>query len=221
MALEAAFLSKPRFTFLGAAALAAGLLLAACDTQEAADTQPGADGAGAKQVGALEGTLDRSFAGSEKPEAVLVDPDGRDLDLAETDGKPVLLNLWATWCVPCITEMPLLDQLAAEMGDEITVLTVSEDLKGAEVVVPFFEDWTLPNLPKWMDPTNELAFNFGGGAVLPLTVLYDAQGKEVFRVIGGYDWSSEQARTEIREALAEGQAAEAGEEAPAAAASEA
>ena len=196
---------KSRLPFFTAAVCAAGLLLAACDTQEGADTQPGAEADGPKQIGALEGTLDRSFAGSEKPQASLIDPEGAELTMAETDGKPVLLNLWATWCVPCITEMPLLDQLAAEMGDELTVLTVSEDMQGAEVVVPFFEDWTLTNLPRWMDPANELAFSFGGGAVLPLTVLYDAEGKEVFRVIGAYDWSSEQARAEIREALAESQ----------------
>ena len=54
-----------------------------------------------------------------------------------------------------------------------------------------------------MDPTNELAFHFGGGAVLPLTVLYDAQGQEVWRVIGAYDWASEEAVAQVREGLAE------------------
>ncbi len=118
-------------------------------------------------------------------------------------GEPVLLNLWATWCAPCVVEMPLLDELAADMAGELQVVTVSEDLQGAVAVVPFFEERDLPNLPQWLDPNNALAASYGGGAVLPLTVLYDAQGKEVWRVMGGYDWASEDARAAIEEGLAE------------------
>ncbi|WP_328597948.1 TlpA family protein disulfide reductase [Croceibacterium soli] len=149
----------------------------------------------------LTGTLDRSHAGEPIPAVTVTDPSGASLVLAETRGKPVLLNLWATWCAPCVTEMPLLDQLAADLGDEVRVLTVSEDMKGAELVTPFFAERDLPNLPQWMDPKNDLAFAFDGGASLPLTVLYDAEGKEVWRVLGGYDWSSAEARTLIEEAL--------------------
>jgi len=68
------------------------------------------------------------------------------------------------------------------------------------VVVPFFKARDLPNLPRWMDQQNDLAFAYGGGAVLPLTILYDGNGNEVWRVIGAYDWSSAQAREEVLEA---------------------
>ncbi len=73
--------------------------------------------------------------------------------------------------------MPLLDELAAERADTLRVLTVSEDMKGAELVVPFFKEKKFANLPQWMDPANDLAFGMGGGASLPLTVLYDADGQ--------------------------------------------
>ncbi len=138
------------------------------------------------------------------PAVQLTDPDGKTLALADTKGKPVLLNLWATWCAPCVIEMPLLDELAGELGDNVRVLTVSEDMKGAEAVVPFFEQRGFDNLPRWMDPQNDLAIAFGGGAALPLTVLYDAEGREVWRVMGGYDWGSAEARELVAEATAGG-----------------
>jgi thiol-disulfide isomerase/thioredoxin len=113
----------------------------------------------------------------------------------------VLLNLWATWCGPCVVEMPQLDALAGELQGKVRVITVSEDLRGAEVVVPFFAERQFQHLPQWMDPENNLAVAFGGGAVLPLTVLYDAEGREVWRVIGAYDWSTAEAREKVLAAL--------------------
>jgi thiol-disulfide isomerase/thioredoxin len=113
----------------------------------------------------------------------------------------VLVNLWATWCVPCITEMPMLDELAGELGDTVEVLTVSEDFQGAEKVVPFFAEKKFANLPQWMDQPNALPPAFGVNS-LPVTVLYDAEGKEVWRVVGGFDWSSAEARELIAEAAA-------------------
>ena len=134
------------------------------------------------------------------PAAQLTDPAGATLATASLAGKPVLVNLWATWCVPCVTEMPLLDELAGELGDSVTVLTVSEDIQGAEKVVPFFAERDFAHLPQWMDPDNALAVAYGGGSGLPLTVLYDAEGKELWRVAGGFDWASAEAREMIAEA---------------------
>ena len=187
------------------AALAPCLLtlgvLAACDTQSSDSTQPqeATDNAGASEQ--LTGTLDRTFAGQQIPQMTVTDPGGTTLALGETGGKPTLLNLWATWCAPCVVEMPLLDKLAGELGSDVRVLTVSEDMQGAEAVAPFFEENDFANLPRWMDSKNDLAIAYGGGAVLPLTVLYDADGREVWRVIGGYDWTSDEARERVAEAL--------------------
>jgi len=176
------------------------LVLAGCDRESAEPAQP--EGSEPAEAGGEElgGKIDRSFAGEAIPAVALTDPSGTTLDLARLGGKPVLVNLWATWCVPCVTEMPLLDELAGELGDSVRVLTVSEDIQGAEKVVPFFEQRQLANLPQWMDPKNALAMAYGGGTGLPLTVLYDAEGKEVWRVLGGYDWSSAEARELVAEA---------------------
>ena len=182
---------------------AIALLAGACDRQstEPAQQQENSAEANAEE---LTGTLDRTHAGAALPEVTVTDPAGTKLNLAEASGKPMLLNLWATWCAPCVVEMPMLDAIAGEMGDRLRVVTVSEDKKGAEVVVPFFEQKGFANLPHWMDPEMDLAFGFGGGASLPLTVLYDAEGKEVWRMIGGFDWSSDEARALIEEGLAAG-----------------
>ena len=184
--------------------LAAGLIagLGGCERQRAEPAQPQEDSGAAAEE--LTGTLDRNFAGSPMPTVELSDPSGTSLDTGALTGKPVLLNLWATWCAPCVVEMPMLDELAGEMGEDIRFITVSEDMKGAEVVEPFFAEKGFANLPMWMDPRNELAIRFGGGAALPLTVLYDAEGAEIWRVVGGYDWASEEARALLAEALPQG-----------------
>ena len=142
----------------------------------------------------------RAFAGTRLPDLQFSDPQGNTLDLGELDG-PVLVNLWATWCVPCVVEMPALDQLAAEMEGQVRVLTISQDNRGADVVVPFFEARDFRLLEQWLDPQNDLAVEFSDGGLLPVTVLFDAEGKELLRVAGGYEWDSEEAIAQVREAL--------------------
>jgi thiol-disulfide isomerase/thioredoxin len=199
MVLEALPLLKSTYHFTAIACLLAGVL-AGCDTQEGEGAQGGAEISDESETHAFTGFIDRTYAGRSIPEVELVDPAGITLALAETGGMPVLLNLWATWCAPCVVEMPLLDEVAAEFGPNLRVLTVSEDIQGADKVVPFFETHGFTNLPRWMDPQNDLAFSFGGGGALPLTILYDADGREVWRVIGAYDWSSDEARALVAEA---------------------
>lgn len=188
--------------FLICYAAGAALFLGACDNGAKDAAQENVTAPDASETIELTGTLDRSFAGETIPQVTVVDPAGEELVLSEV-GEPVLLNLWATWCAPCVVEMPLLDELAADLEGQVRVLTVSEDMRGAEVVEPFFEARDLPNLPQWLDPDNDLAFTFGGGPVLPLTVLYDGDGNELWRVIGAYDWGSEEARAEVLDARAE------------------
>jgi thiol-disulfide isomerase/thioredoxin len=179
--------------------LASALCLAGCDRGADDKVQQQGEAEGEKQ--GLTGEIDRSFAGELMPAVDVTDPAGKTLNLGALQGQPVLLNLWATWCAPCVVEMPMLDNLAAEFDDELRVVTVSQDMQGAEAVEPFFADKGFENLEPWLDPENELGFRFEGGA-LPITVLYDAGGQEVFRVAGGYHWDSEEAQAAIREALA-------------------
>ena len=183
----------PRFSLFSLTA-AFALVLAGCDRESAETAQP--EGSGET----LAGKVERGFAGQAMPAVELTDPAGATLKLASLQGKPVLVNLWATWCVPCVTEMPLLDELAGELGDSVAVLTVSEDMEGAAKVVPFFAERQFAHLPQWMDTENKLAVAYGGGSGLPLTVLYDAEGKELWRIAGGYDWAGAEARELIAEA---------------------
>jgi hypothetical protein len=97
--------------------------------------------------------------------------------------------------------MPLLDTLAGENEGKLRVVTVSQDLKGAEEVEPFFVEKKFAHLEPWLDPDTELSFAFAdSGGVLPTTVLYGANGKELWRVVGGYDWSSPEAAALVAEA---------------------
>lgn len=178
--------------------LAAGLTVAACDRSATDAAQEST--ASSAETGA-GGTIDRGQAGALMPTATIEDPQGRKLNLAALQGRPVLVNLWATWCAPCVKEMPLLDGLAEDYGDELEVITVSQDMAGAEKVVPFFAEHAFERLEPWMDPAMELGFAIGGGT-LPTTVLYDASGREVWRVVGDFDWSSEEARAAIDAVIA-------------------
>ena len=176
-------------------------MLAACDRQSSEPAQPQPSQGAAQTPGtARSGTVDRSFKGSRAPDLAFSDTNGKRLRLAELAGKPVLLNLWATWCAPCVIEMPTLDKLAASQAGKIRVLTVSQDMQGAEAVRPFFERSAFRYLEPWLDPDNNLGFHFGG-ASLPMTVLYDSQGQEVWRIMGERDWSSEESAVLVAEAF--------------------
>ena len=175
--------------------------LAGCDRQTPPDTQQ-KEAAAPPANAILTGKLDRSHAGGGMPELTFPDPYGKQLALKSLAGTPVLVNVWATWCAPCKAEMPTLDKLAGDLAGKLRVVTVSEDMKGAEEVAPWFSQQDFKHLEPWLDTAGDLGFAVGkGDSVLPTTVLYDAQGKEVWRVVGGYDWSSDAARKEVKEAL--------------------
>lgn len=169
--------------------------VAACDRQSAGPEQAGEtiEAKVENEASTFNGVLDIARRGEAIPDVAIALPDGTTKSLADFRGKPLLVNLWATWCGPCVLEMPMLDELAARHDGKLTVLTVSQDLDGATVVGPWFADKGFARLEPWLDPENELSFAFKSG-VLPTTVLYDAEGKEVWRMIGGHDWSG--ARTE-------------------------
>jgi thiol-disulfide isomerase/thioredoxin len=171
--------------------LAAGLL-AGCDRQTPADTQPqstaAAPAAPADAPNPPNGSLDISNRGAALPDFTFSDPSGKKLRTLDLKGKPLLINLWATWCGPCKLEMPALDALAAAKAGKLTVLTVSQDTDQAAAVDAFFKDRKLTHLSPWLDPENALSQHYNTG-VLPTTVLYDANGREVWRMIGSHDWS--------------------------------
>ena len=172
------------------------LLAAGCDREKAAEPQGDAPAAAPQ---AEAGRIDRSRSGRPAADVAFLDPDGAPASLADFRGKPLLLNLWATWCAPCIKEMPTLDALAARGGD-LRVLAVSQDMEGEEAKVSaFFEERKLSNLQAYRDPKLDLMMGLEA-QVLPTTILYDAEGREVWRMVGAYDWAGEEAAKLIAEA---------------------
>jgi thiol-disulfide isomerase/thioredoxin len=145
------------------------------------------------------GKIDRSHAGEIAPTIEFTDPDGEPVSLADFRGQPLLLNLWATWCAPCVVEMPALDALAAR-GDAIRVLAVSQDMEGQEAkVAAFFEERRLKSLEPYQDKQLGLMEKLNA-EVLPTTLLYDSEGREVWRVTGAFDWTGAEATKLLAEA---------------------
>jgi len=139
----------------------------------------------------------------EQPQNTLVTDTGEELTLADKHGKIVLVNFWATWCAPCVVEMPYLNALEGRYGsDEFEVVTISMDRR-IEEPLAFFEERELDNLDFYFDPGMSIAFNVMGSANrgLPLTILYDRNGQEIGRVAGEAEWDSPEAHALIEAAL--------------------
>ena len=186
--------------------LGAALASAACDRRagdngqaEAPADAPLADEATAPAAGApAAGAVDRSHKGEGAPAARFTTPEGSPTTLAAFAGRPVLVNLWATWCAPCVKEMPTLDAAAAALKGRVQVIAVSQDMDGRVKVDPFFAKRSFKALRPYTDP--QLGLSLAYGANLPMTVLYDAGGRELWRVTGGMDWTGAKAKALLAEA---------------------
>src|SRR5437763_6625659 len=101
------------------------------------------------QAGPVKG-VDRSHKGTPAPGATFNDPDGNPTSLAEFSGKPVLVNLWATWCAPCVKELPTLDRLS-EAQQNVAVVAISQDSAPHASVVAFLKAHQITGLEAYQD----------------------------------------------------------------------
>lgn len=122
--------------------------------------------------------------------------EGAPKTLADFRGRLLLVNFWATWCGPCVAEMPSLDRLQARLGSRLTVLAISEDRRGGEVVDPFLARLKLADLAIYLDTKNSALQTFGLVG-LPTSILIDRDGRMVWRVEGGVDWASPEAAAKL------------------------
>lgn len=179
----------------------AALSLAGCDPIDTPDRPAKIERQSSPEVAfaqPFDGRLDRSRAGMPAPDALFQDAAGEPASIPQFAGKAVLLNLWATWCAPCVVEMPTLDALAAR-EQNIIVLAVSQDLYGEELVRAFFAEHDFRKLEPNIDPERTLMQRLGL-TTLPTTILYDSDGREVWRMSGMADWQGPSAARLIAEA---------------------
>jgi len=187
-------------------------LLGGCDRQSGKDAQPAASTASTESAAQPAAAFDRSHKGSPLPELTFTDTAGKSVRLAALTGKPLLVNLWATWCAPCVAELPTLDALAGTKGAALQVLAVSQDMgestsdgKGdgrddgtAARVKAFWDRKGLTHIKPLLDPQGKASSQYQA-TTLPTTIYYDAQGHEVWRLVGGHDWASQETRTLLAE----------------------
>ena len=175
-------------------------LLAGCDTEPAAERENQPVGWTGPAAAERQGTgrLDRSHAGTPAPNILFEDPAGEPATIADFQGKPVLVNLWATWCGPCVVEMPSLDALAAR-DPGIHVLALSQDMNGQEKVDAFFAERKFAKLEPYIDAELSMMSALKVDT-LPTTILYDAKGREIWRMTGREDWTGRRAAALLEEA---------------------
>ena len=163
---------------------AAGLALVSCNKASA----PTANQSPASSEPSGKG-IDRTHKGAEAPKLEFNDPKGMETNLGEFTGKPTLVNLWASWCAPCIKELPTLDHLARSENGKLNVIAISQDDAPHASVVAFLQAHRIATLQSYQDPKSHLLYGLGA-EVLPTSILFDAKGKEVWRYVGDQDWTS-------------------------------
>jgi peroxiredoxin len=123
------------------------------------------------------------------PNFTLPNLDGNNVSLTDYRGKVVLLNIWATWCAPCVAEMPSMQKLYQELKDEgFLILAVSLDESGVEAVKPFVKMHKL-DFPVLLDTKGEIKslYQITG---IPESFVIDKSGTIVERIVGPRDWAT-------------------------------
>ena len=195
MALRGAAAGKrPRPGWLCGVGVWVALLGVACD----AGSSDGRQGNGPGQPVAFRQA--RPEIGSPAPAFALTDLHGTQQALQDYRGRVVLLNFWATWCGPCLVEMPSMERLYQELKEEdFAILAVSSDPQGRAVTQPFVESQGL-TFPILHDADYRVSGRYGV-RTLPMSFVIDRNGTLTHRVFGARDWNSAEARTLLRALL--------------------
>jgi thiol-disulfide isomerase/thioredoxin len=140
------------------------------------------------------------------PDLAFQDGDGKPVTLASFRGRTVLLNLWATWCVPCRKEMPALDALEQRLGGpSFDVVAINIDTRDPDKPKAFLKEISVEKLAYYADPDAK-AFqdlkSVGRAFGMPTTLLVDPQGCEIGTIAGPAEWASDDAVKLIQAALA-------------------
>ena len=132
----------------------------------------------------------------------LPDIQGHLVRLADLRGRPVLINIWATWCSPCREEMPSMNALYNDYSAKgLAMVAIATDTGGKAVVAPFIQTYGL-TFPVLLDPQNMVGTQLQVLGI-PTSYLLDKRGRVIDFVIGAYDWSSRKIRHLIEQLLAE------------------
>jgi thiol-disulfide isomerase/thioredoxin len=141
------------------------------------------------------------------PDLSFRDGEGKPVRLADFRGRSVLLNLWATWCVPCRKEMPALDRLQGEINaKEFAIVAVNIDTGDPAKPHRYLSEVGIKNLAYYDDPSTNVFQELkrvGRAVGLPTSILIDRAGCEIGYLAGPAEWSSEVAITLVRSALAQ------------------
>jgi thiol-disulfide isomerase/thioredoxin len=141
------------------------------------------------------------------PDLSFRDGEGKPVRLVDFRGRSVLLNLWATWCVPCRKEMPALDRLQGEINaKEFAIVAVNIDTGDPAKPHRYLSEVGIKNLAYYDDPSTNVFQELkrvGRAVGLPTSILIDRGGCEIGYLAGPAEWSSEEAITLVRSALAQ------------------
>lgn len=159
-------------------------------------------------IGSLEGsagTAPTAFSFLDQPRALptvrFVDGAGKVHTLVDLRGHPLVLNIWATWCIPCRKEMPTLDRLQAVLrGSDALVVPLSIDSKGRPAVAAFYKEVGIKSLGIYVNQPGDAA-QLLDAVGIPTTLLVDRDGREIGRKIGPAEWDSPEMVALIRSHL--------------------
>jgi thiol-disulfide isomerase/thioredoxin len=144
----------------------------------------------AQELAALASVLKPVDPPAAMPEITFYDANGVPHRLEEFRGHGMVINLWATWCAPCVAEMPSLQALSKALAPhDVAVLPLSSDRGGASAVTSWFGAHDITGLPVLLDPKGEAARALEARGI-PTSVVVDRQGRQSARLEGAADWSS-------------------------------